>query len=318
VSPGSDRRALLRRLYGFDFPDDFFEFWDFARRARPLEPSGALTEATGAHLVGPFDVLAGRLDDRSPRLPMTLHWRYYDDPPELFTVLKCDRGGLHWGYYLDDPATRSGCVASYCTDGAFEIAADGDDLFEAVRLDLERHYRDCEELREHEPGQVYEYEMQMRHIDDVRSLLGRWRTGDRPEIGQAYEEKYPERASRAARVIAPTREGMGIVVPAGTYRQLSVPNKKLWSRLRARADPVELLEEARQALREGFPGTALKLGKDLWALGNGVRALRAFELLDAAYLALERQALRDVLQSHIAHRNLPSVDILADEGLENQ
>ena len=33
-----DRRSLLRDLYGFDFPDDLFVFWEFSQaRLRPLE-----------------------------------------------------------------------------------------------------------------------------------------------------------------------------------------------------------------------------------------------------------------------------------------
>ncbi len=317
VSAGPNRREQLRRLYGFDFPDDFFAFWDFARLLRPLEPTAALADAIGTHLVGPFDVLAGRLDRHAPRLPMALHWRYYDDPPEFFTVLKGQRLGLHWGYYLDDPAAQSGCVASYCTAGAFEISADADNLFEAVRLDLERHYRDCAELREHEPGSVYELETRMRQIDDVRSRLCRWRTGDRPETGELYEERYPEHTTRLARVVAQTRDGMGIAVPPQSYRPLSLSNRNLWQCLRRGAGTAVVLEEARQALRDGFPGTALKLGKDFWAVGGDDRAALAFDLLDSAYAALGRGVLRDVLRAHRAHRDRPSVDILGADGPEN-
>ena len=39
----------------------------------------------------------------------------------------------------------------------------------------------------------------------------------------------------------------------------------------------------------------------------------AYELLDAAYAALGRETLRNVLRVHREHRELPSVDILAAE-----
>src|SRR5689334_4261906 len=120
------RRARLRQLYGFDFPDDLFRFWEFVTRLRPLEPLEALREAVGVTLVGPFEVLAGRFDRHRPRLSQLLHWRYHDDPPEFFTTLAGDTDGLHWGYYLDDPSRGEGCVASYYARDAYELSPDGD------------------------------------------------------------------------------------------------------------------------------------------------------------------------------------------------
>ena len=59
--------------------------------------------------LNPFEVLAGRFDGRVPRNSLLLHWRYYDDPPEFFTVLAGGTDGLHWGYFLDDPPRGTGC-----------------------------------------------------------------------------------------------------------------------------------------------------------------------------------------------------------------
>src|SRR5262249_33818213 len=117
----ASRRPQLRRLYGFDFPEDFFRFREFASRLRPLEPLAVLTEVVPVHLVGAFEVLAGRFDGRTPKFHQLLHWRYYRDPPEFFTVLAGGGDGLHWGYYLDDPATKSGCIASYYAADVFEL-----------------------------------------------------------------------------------------------------------------------------------------------------------------------------------------------------
>jgi hypothetical protein len=305
-----DRRALLRRLYGFDFPEDLFSFWEFAKRLRPLEPTLALAEGTDTYLVGPFDVLARRVDDHPPHLPMSLHWRYYDDPPEFFTVLRRGEGGLHWGYYLDEPGVTPGCIASYETDSAFEIHGDADGLFEAVRLDLERHYRDCEELRAEDPARAFEYQVQMNKLDEVRQQLMRSATNDRPETGEAYEERYPERTTRSTQIIARTRDGMGIVAPADTYRPLALANRQLWQRLKRDDDPADLVAEAWLALRDGYPSTALKLGKDLWAVGGERRRKLAYPLLDAAYAGLCRSVLQEVLRAHHRNRDLPGVDIL--------
>jgi hypothetical protein len=299
------RSQQLRRLYGFDFPEDFFLFWEFASRLRPLEPLAVLTEAVPVHLVGPFEVLAGRFDGRTTKFHQLLHWRYYLDPPEFFTVLAGGGDGLHWGYYLDDPAAQSGCIASYYAADVFELTADGDTLFEAVRLLLEERWESSQEDK-----------ATLREIDRLRQSLCRYATADRPEIGDAYVQKHQDQSSRARRVVAATREGMGIVVPPEKYRPLSIKDRKLWARLRKDDNPRDLVDEAFSGLRDGFPGTALKLGKDLWAFGGEHQTMYSYELLDAAYEALGRDVLRRVLEEHRAHRDLPTVDILEAEAHE--
>ena len=79
------------------------------------------------------------------------------------------------------------------------------------------------------------------------------------------------------------------------------------------APQIRAAEEARQALRDGFPASALELGKNLWATGDERKSELAYELLDAAYAALGRESLRQVLNTHRANRDLPSVDILEVE-----
>ena len=54
---------------------------------------------------------------------------------------------------------------------------------------------------------------------------------------------------------------MGVAVHPEVYRPLSVTDKKLWRRLWKEDDPVELVEEVWQALREGFPGTTAEAGQ---------------------------------------------------------
>jgi hypothetical protein len=308
----SDRRRQLRELYGFDFPEHFFRFWDFAQRIQPLEPLKALQDLD-LQLAGPFEVLAGRFDRRSPRLSFYLHWRYYFDPPEFFTVLVGGGDGLHWGCYLDDPAVASGCVASYYTRDAFEMSVDGDDLFEAVRLFLEEHYGDSE--LDHSYGLIAdeEYQQSQEALASFREKLMTFGTGKRRETGATYVDRYSGRATHRAEVVAETYEGMGIVVPPDRYRALSRKDAKLWPYLCDTEDPADVVEEARQALRDGFPGTALKLGKDLWAAGGEQHTEYAYELLDAVYAALGREVLREVLRVHRQNRDLPSVDILENE-----
>ncbi|MFO0927999.1 MAG: hypothetical protein U0736_13315 [Gemmataceae bacterium] len=140
-------------------------------------------------------------------------------------------------------------------------------------------------------------------------------TGDRPEVGDRYTELYANQNGRKKRVVARTREGMGVVADPALYRPLSLADRDLGRQLRRAADPVELVEEARQGAGRRVPGD----GGSNWARSCGPPAGGklgyAAELLDAAYAALGRDTLRRVLQTHLANRDLPSVDILEqDEG----
>jgi hypothetical protein len=305
------RRELLRRLYGFEFPEDCYRFWDLANRLKPLEPLHALGETLGVVLTGPLEVLAGRFDHVTPPLNPLLHWRYWHDPPEFFTVAVGGNEGSHWGYFLDAPPDPAGSVAHNHANDLFELIPDGNRLFEAVRFWLEESLSICHHDAEYgleDPAVAQETSDRLARL---REALLAFATADRPETGDEYIEKYRDvPLQRQGRVVARTRDGMGIVVPPELYRPLSLKDRELWRRLSGEQDPVELVEEARQALRDGFPGTALKLGRDLWSWPKGPRAAYAFELLDAAYAALGRDILRRVLQVHHDHRDRPWLDVL--------
>lgn len=304
------RRARLRAEYGFDFPDDFYRFWEFVNRLSPLEPLSALADL-GITLVGPFDVLAGRFDGRVPKHSLLLHWRYHADPPEFFTVLAGDTDRLHWGYWLDEPGEPGSAVAHYYASEGLALEVDGDDLFDAVRLHLEHLHADLDTYREEDPDSADEYAQRLRRLAALRERL--LPITERPEVGEAYASKYARQSERQRRVIARTRGGIGIVAPHETYRPLARKDKELWAEIKRSKDPGDLVALARQALRDGFPATALKLGQDLWGLAGSVKSGYAVELLDAAYAALGRETLRRVLQTHAANRDLPLVDILSEE-----
>jgi hypothetical protein len=172
--------------------------------------------------------------------------------------------------------------------------------------------------RDLDPQGSAEHEAALEKIALLRQRLMEYATADRPEIGEEYTERYAGITQREESVVAATMEGMGIVVPPATYRPLSQEDRRLWRHLRRSDDPIAVVEEARQALRDGFPGMALKLGKDLWATTGAVKAAYACELLDAAYAGLGRELLRGVLQTHWANRELPSVDILEEESEQGE
>lgn len=306
------RRRRVAAEYGFDFPPDFHRFWEFASRLAPLNPLEALSETLGVTLVGPFEILSGRFDGKSPRHSLLLHWRYHDDPPEFFTALAGDTDGLHWGYYLDEPGGGTPCIASFYARDAFEMSVDGDTLFEAVRLHLEFLVGDIEEGVEEGDDGAGAPEALSR-LDEMRDRIRAYETADRTETGEDYVEKYAGRATRNNIVVAETMEGLGIVVPRNTYRALSRPDPALRRMYRKESELMEVVNEARDARTRGFAGTCLKLGKDLWAMGGKRRAALAREMLEGAYKDLGREALANVLATHMEHRMLPSVDVLENE-----
>ena len=61
-----------------------------------------------------------------------------------------------------------------------------------------------------------------------------------------------------------------------------------------------LAAEAMKLLREGYPGGALKLGRDLWVFASKFPV--CYDLLDAAYEALGREPLRKLLTEARAWR----------------
>jgi hypothetical protein len=287
-------RQALKSTYLIDFPDDLFAFWDFAKSCGADKPLLTFAEATGIALEGPFAILAGEAD--APPNGWHLGTRYYDDPPEFFLVLSGDTDGLHWGYWFDDPdnsPTRS--VAQYFSRDAFDLMEDGDSLFEAFRLQLEGCQMTTLEYLETDPDTEQaraSYEARLETYTLYRSRVVQYATGDRPETGEEYYDKYAGISPRS--VTADTFEGMGIVVPEALYRPLSLGDEELRARAIAGADLSDVVAEAQRALAEGFPGTALKLGRDLW-IGNAGQKQDAYRLLGAAYEALNRPTLQTLL-----------------------
>jgi hypothetical protein len=238
-----------------------------------------------------------------------LHWRYQYDPPEFFTILSGNTDRLHWGYWLDDPAQGPACTAYYWGSDAHELHEDNLNLFAVFRAHLEKYYADTVDIIELDPDHADDYDRDMQEYERLRELLPQFHIRERPEIGEEYLEGYDEQ-HRRGRVVAKTVEGMGVVVRPDQYRAPRLDTERLYDNA---AEPIDIqlyVEEARQACAEGFPGTALKIGRDLWPLDDGERDTPSVQALDLAYAALERPLLREVLRLHNENRVLPSVDIL--------
>jgi hypothetical protein len=138
----------------------------------------------------------------------------------------------------------------------------------------------------------------LKQVARVREQLAEYWGADRPETGDDYLDSYYR--SRSG-VVAETWDHMGIIVPRKKYRPLSAGVVGSDRRLDPKPRLVKrLAAEAMQLLRDGFPGAALKLGRDLWVLASDFPV--CYDLLGAAYAALKREPLRRLMNEARAFR----------------
>lgn len=295
-------RELLERRYSLQFPDSFYAFWEFSRtHSSLLEVLGGDLMGmalTASELMGPFEFLKeSALVEGNPLWDA----RYYNDPPEFLTIARGRTDGLHWGYYVDDPQSPTFPVVAYYSNDAFELTVVGDTLFEALRDEVESHYGGCIELIEYYPDEKDTYQRYLDRLARMREQLQTYATGERGEVGREYVAKYRAMSGLSRRVIAPTRDGMGIVVSDGKYRPVGADDPYQLRDYRPTSQEVQArTEEALQLLAQGYPGAALKLGKDLWAYRDFREA--SYSLLDAAYADLSRELLRELLHMAVSFR----------------
>jgi hypothetical protein len=277
-------RAIVEEVYGFAFPDDLYALSDFARTHPDALAALDLT------LDGPFALTAGE------KTGVGKGWdpggdrpRFYDDPPEFFTIAIGDGDGRHWGYWFDDPAGLPPVVASFNRASALPFTAHGDSVFHAVRSQLERLAREAHESSSADKA---------AELDDLaraREKLAGYALGDRSEVGATYLERYAASRDVSRKPIAKTRTGLGIVVPKNAYRAPDGDDTFQATAFKPSAgDVAQAVADAKQAVADGFAGNALKLGHDLWTYRD--LAEPAHDLLDRAYSALGRKLLRDYLK----------------------
>lgn len=74
----------LKKLFLVEFPEDFFKFFEFLNEDKCI----AKTLATvNLELIGPYDLLLGKLPKLDNKELYLTHWRFFYDPPE-FQVIK--------------------------------------------------------------------------------------------------------------------------------------------------------------------------------------------------------------------------------------
>lgn len=277
-------RAIVEEVYGFAFPDDLYALSDFARTHPDALAALELT------LDGPCALAAG------DKTGIGKGWdpggdrpRFYDDPPEFFTIAIGDGDARHWGYWFDDPAGLPPVVASFNHGGAMSFTAHGDSVFHAIRHQLERLAREVHDSAANDRAE------RLDELARCRDQLGSYALGDRPEVGAAYLDRHTPARDASRKPVAKTRTGLGIVVPKTAYRALDGDDRFQSAAFKPTASEVsQAVADAKSAIADGYPGVALKIGHDLWTYRDLFEP--AHDLLDRAYSALGRKLLRDYLK----------------------
>ncbi|XP_077936143.1 histone PARylation factor 1 isoform X2 [Gasterosteus aculeatus] len=268
----SEQRDEMLQLYKLQMPEDLYHFWDFCKELCPDNPRGALKDALGLQLVGPFDVLAGaHRGADNPQPNFHLHWRYLYDPPEFQTILLGSGDTQHHiGYYRDSPDSLPSFVGENEAKKGCAIAQMGDNAFAAVLLYLSGRRKERGSKRA--GGQA---------LDGLEARLR-----DRAEtLGLSLEQKTKAMKQRDKKVVTKTFHGAGIVVPVDKndvgYRELPETDAGLKKILKAIADarndeervkafgPLqEMVTFVQFANDECDYGMGYELGMDLFCYGS--------------------------------------------------
>jgi len=278
-------KQQLHKIYGFEFPDSFFEFYDFTKKVLENTSKG-FDDVMNISLGDVFDIF-----DNKTTNPLKKS-RYYNDPPEFFTILFGYTDGYHWGYYVDNPNDlRIIPVVSYYHNDAFELSVIGNTIFEAFRHELELNFASNLDNISDDPDYADDYKSEIGQLNKLREILIQYETKERKEQGWEYVKKYNVKRN----IAAITRDSIGIIVPKELYKPLKELEKfEIWNYNPSKEEVDVIYKKAIEALEEGYPGTALKAGKDLWVYQKYFDI--TYKLLDAAYQKLDRILLQNTLK----------------------
>lgn len=291
-------RAWLRGIYGLDFPDALFQLHALmqsvkAERAEKDDPFSAIAWSP----TGPLALLAKRASYKKPTLDMLLHWRFFGDPPEFFSCVHGDCDGEHWGMLLDDPARGFRGVGAYFNNDGDEIRVYGG-LFDALLQRIEHAIDGAVENAEGDPDSAADYLATIASAEWLRERTIRFMT----------EREVARDEQRGTGIASVT--GLDLIVPQASFAAMSTSDDDVVELLDDPARLTALVDEAHALARQGKPAGALQLARALHWMGSAAVTPLALRLHVAAYTALDRMPLARIAETHCAHRDLRSVELL--------
>lgn len=283
----NDPKIHIQNLFGFSFPEDFFQFNDWLQKHKQIK----LQDDLEIDLLEIFNVFEEDFSENN-LFDFVHKFRYYDDPPEFVGLFRGFTDGLHWGYYFDSPEEFPPIIVSYYHSDSYEMTVEGHTIFEALRKLLEDRTGIDEDNYDEDP--TY-YGDRAKIHQSIRPLLLPFMP-NRPEMGEAYIDKYSDFDARNQGIIAPTYHQLGILAPPKTYKKIDEIPYQL--------EPEQIenyISLAYECLKEGFPATALQIAHNFW-LGKRKYREQVNDLFKKSYEQLNRKSLIPLLEVAIGSR----------------
>ncbi|CAK1544690.1 unnamed protein product [Leptosia nina] len=290
---------IYKECFQVEMPDDFFKFYEcLNEESSSIEH---LMASVNLEMIGPFDLLLGKLPKLDNKDLYLVHWRFFYDVPEFQAVLKKKgKSELHIGYFRDNPNDKPVFLAKNDSSKDCIITPVAENIFAAVYWFLQNEKSSspfmsiaCQKLSE---------------------KVKKWGESN------GYKVEEYEKKSRIKIQICKTFHGAGIVVPYNKktqigYRKLVESNaniKKMFQKLEeasGEAEKSKVLSEIQPlityssiALDECDFGTGLEAGMALFCSGIQELQSSATSLLSSSYTLLKREEFAKIIQVHMKHR----------------
>ncbi|XP_038213019.1 histone PARylation factor 1 [Zerene cesonia] len=291
--------AVYKECFKVEMPTDFFKFYECLNE----ESSSVehLMASVNLEMIGPFDLLLGKLPKLDKKELYLVHWRFFYDVPEFQAVLKKKGNSeLHIGYYRDEPNEKPVFLAKNDSFKDYTISPIAENIFGAVYWFLQNEKKSspfisvaCQKLSE---------------------KVKKWAESNNYSI-EEYDKK-----KRLKGIVCKTFHGAGIVVPYNKKTQLGYRKlvetdaniKKMFKKLQdasMESEKTKILSELQPlityssiAVDECDFGTGLEAGIALFCSGHKEFQKSALSLLSTTYSLLKRDEFGEIIQMHIKHR----------------
>ncbi|KAG7305615.1 hypothetical protein JYU34_009707 [Plutella xylostella] len=288
---------LMRKLFLVDMPGDFYKFFECLQSENSFE---TLLSTVNLQLIGPFDLLLGKLPIVDPDLYL-IHWRFFFDPPEFQAILKSKNASqFHIGYFRDAPDELPVFVASNDSTKDCHITPIAKNIFGAVYLHLQTE-------KKKSPFTAMACQKMMDKV-------AKWAKTSNYSL-----EEFTMK-NRQPKIVTKTLHGAGIVVPYNKktqigYRKLVETDGKIKSMF-AKLESATSQSEKDKILSELQPvityasiavdecdfGTGLEIGINLFCSGLPELEPSALSSLVSTYSLLKRDAFSKIIQAHLKYR----------------
>ncbi|XP_073967174.1 histone PARylation factor 1 [Choristoneura fumiferana] len=301
-------QEIYKELFLVEMPPDFFKFYECLKEdTKDVDKTLA---GVNLQLIGPYDLLTGKLPVLDNKDLYLIHWRFYYDPPEFQAVLKSkDKTEFHIGYYRDDPKSPPVFMARADSSKGCHLSPYATNIFSAVYSYLEHQKKS--------PFTAMAYKKMMEKVKS-------WAE----KHNYSVEEYNAKRRTNLC--ITKTLHGAGIMVPYDKKTQLGYRKlvesdaniKKLFTRLEEAKSEVEkdkvlselqpVITYANIAVDECDFGTGLEVGIDMFC--SGLKELESSTLnsLCSVYSLLNRAEFGSIIQAHLrCRRKGPDMSVLS-------